>query len=120
MKGTKMNKKLRSEVQKPENWDFETPIVRKSSKPTRIVVSVAFRLDDFQQVSKCAHLVGEKTSQFIRDAAIEKSKAKNSVIFVYGSGSLGTQWSDEQISAITRVSGRQVSNSENLVAVTHG
>jgi hypothetical protein len=114
-----MSKKLSSEIQKIENWDFEHPIVRKPSKPARIVVSVAFHQDDFQQVSKCARLIGEKTSQYIRDAAIEKSRVKSPVIFVNGSGSLGAQWYDVQVSAITRVSGRQVIDSENLVTITH-
>ena len=62
-----------SELEKLDSWDVKQPQVRPPVKPSRLVVSVSFLRKDFEQISKHAELIGKKTSQFIRDAAIEKT-----------------------------------------------
>jgi len=79
-----------SELEKLENWDTNQAEVRQPQKPSRVVFSVAFQRDDFDRVSKYAELSGKKTSEFIREAAIEKTMAKGELLFK--SGSQETSW----------------------------
>ena len=62
-----------SELQNPETWDIEQAVVLPATQKPRAVVSVAFSRQDFILVNEAAHQINEKTSQFIRDAALEKA-----------------------------------------------
>lgn len=115
-----MSKELDAELEKPETWDFVHPQVRKPVKASRVVVSVAFHGDDFDRVSVYAESVGKKTSEFIRDAAIEKASGRESGMLLYGSGGTGTLWWTEKLLPITRVSGSPVEHAEPVAATTHG
>lgn len=46
------------------------------SKNKRAIVSVAFDSEDFQRISKLAADHGKYTSEFIRDAVLEKAHTK--------------------------------------------
>ncbi|MCL4534328.1 MAG: hypothetical protein M1370_04110 [Bacteroidetes bacterium] len=57
-----------------ENWDYENAEKRTGVKMPRAIVSVAFSREDFETVADHAHRLGMKTSEFIRQAALEKVK----------------------------------------------
>lgn len=112
-----MRKEHERELEKAESWDFEQPEVREPVKASRVVVSVAFRRDDFVPVSECAERLGKKISEFIREAAIEKATGRGAGVLVYSSGT-GTQLWIEHMPTITRVFGPSV-DLENVAATTH-
>lgn len=89
------------ELEGAETWDLERPEVREPVEASRVIVSVAFQRDDFNQVSEYAALVGKRTSAFIREAAIEKVVGCDEATLVYGSGSGGSQWWVEQMPSAT-------------------
>ena len=97
-----------SELEKLDSWDVQKPEVRPPIKPSRLVVSVSFQRNEFDQISKHAELIGKKTSQFIRDAAIAQTLPQVDFLFSYSfSGSLGTSWLTEQLPTYTAVSGNE-------------
>ena len=59
-------------LQNPDEWDFEHAERRSGVKQPRAVVSVAFSRDDFERVSGCAERLRKRTSEFIREAALER------------------------------------------------
>jgi hypothetical protein len=78
------------ELQRDENWDFDNAERRPGKKAVRVVVSVAFRGDDFDRVSQCAEQLGKRTSEFIRDAALAQVDAlKETARLATFSGSIG-------------------------------
>ena len=112
-------RKNQEELERLETWNTNQVEIRKPKKPSRVVFSVAFRRDDFDHISKYAELCGKKTSEFIRDAAIEKAfNPTESALFLFGSGSQGTLWSTEQMPTITVVSGSQVKRPEEAPSLT--
>ena len=78
----------RESLQDPENWDFERAERRGGVKGARAIVSVAFGRDDFESVAACAERNGKRTSEFIREAALEKASSRGS--FVSFSGTRGS------------------------------
>lgn len=62
-----------SELRNPENWDVDRAVVRPGIKNARAVVSVAFSREDFERVTDAAQKSGVKTSEFIREAALNKA-----------------------------------------------
>jgi len=94
MKGNKnMNKKHDVELERLDTWDVDKAKIKQPVKPSRVVFSVAFKRDDFEHISKHASLLGKKTSQFIRDAAIQKALQQSEpVLFSYVSFSLDASW----------------------------
>ena len=67
-----------SELRNPENWDIDNGVVRPGKK-VRTVVSVAFSREEIEVVAKAAQQVREKTSEFIRGAALDKASAMSQV-----------------------------------------
>lgn len=97
-----------SELEKLDSWDVEQAQVRPPVKPSRLVVSVSFPRKEFEQISKHAELVDKKISQFIRDAAIEKTLPQRDFLLLSSfSGSLGASWLTEQLPTFTIVSGHE-------------
>jgi hypothetical protein len=117
--GDSMSNERDSELKKAETWDFEKPEVREPVKYSRAVVSVAFRRDDFTQVSEFAGRIGKRTSEFIREAAIEKATGQGAWTVVYGSGSAGSLWWAGQIPTNTLASGSQVEYPEEALVATY-
>ena len=114
-----MDKTEDSEIEKLDNWDVDKADVKLPVKPSRVVVSVSFQRDDFELVSKHAALLGIKTSQFIRDAVIERTlKQSSPVLFSTCSFSLGASWLTDQMPPITLVSGKQVEHPQTLISTT--
>jgi hypothetical protein len=114
-----MRNKQNSELENLKNWDTDRIEVRQPKKPSRVVFSVAFQRDDFDRVAKYAELCGKKTSEFIRDAAIEKTLMQEKFVsFLFGSGSSGTIWSSEQLPPITVVPGLLIEHPEDIPALT--
>ena len=104
-----MNENYRDDrdLQDPESWDYEHAEARAPVKSARVVVSVAFRRDDFEIVSKYAERLRKKTSEFIREAAIEKATSQNSITYVQGFGSLGSLWLSSNLPSSTRASAHE-------------
>ena len=117
--GGNMNKERDRELEKRESWDFTGAEVGHPVKASRVVVSVAFRRYDFALVSEYAERVRKKTSEFIREAAIEKAGGQGAGMLVYVSGSIGTSWWTEQMPAITRTLGLLVEQPEMEPATTY-
>jgi hypothetical protein len=89
-----MAKKSEHELKNPESWDFDHLEVRDPVKSPRVVVSVAFPRESFNTISQYAELLGKKTSEFIREAALEKTKTRGLEMKVYDYGSTGSLWFD--------------------------
>lgn len=113
-----MNDERHREIENSESWDYERPQMREPVKASRVVVSVAFRREDFAQISVYAERWGKKVSEFIREAAIEKATGQGKGMLVYGGGSSGTSWWLEQLPPLTQVTGA-VKRSEEALAITH-
>ena len=114
-----MKNKRNSELENLENWDTDNIKVRQPKKPSRVVFSVAFQRDDFDRISRYAELCGKKTSEFIRDAAIENTLTQEKFVsYLFGSGSSGTIWSSGQMSPITIVPGLLIEHPEDISAIT--
>ena len=60
-------------LQNPENWDVDQAAVRPGTKKARAVVSVAFNRYDFELVVGAAQRSQVKTSEFIREAALDRA-----------------------------------------------
>ena len=61
-----------AELENEDQWDFDAAEVRPAVARSRAVVSVAFAREDFERVSECAERQRKRTSEFIREAALEK------------------------------------------------
>lgn len=97
-----MRKDYESELENPDTWDTNKSEVRQPVKSQRVVFSVSFHRDDFDLVSKYAELCGKKTSEFIREAAIEKASEKGELAqIVFRGGSQGMLFIMDQIPANT-------------------
>jgi len=114
-----MDKERDHELEKAETWDFEQPEVRKPVKASRVVVSVAFQRDDLARVSEYAERIGKRTSEFIREATIEKALGRGAGTLVFGSGSAGSLWWIEQMPTITLAFGSWVEHPEETPATTY-
>ncbi len=62
------------ELKDPRNWDLEAPVTREGVKNPRAVVSVALAREDFELVTRVARMSGMKTSEFIREASLERAR----------------------------------------------
>jgi len=70
----------------PEAWDIESAEVLPATPKPRAVVSVAFSREDFNVVTNAAESLGVKTSEFIREAALDKAATVAKVTyFAFGS-----------------------------------
>ena len=114
-----MNKNKNSELERLDNWDVDRAKVKSPVKPSRLVVSVSFKRDDFERVSKHAEVLGKKTSQFIRDTVIANTFNKNeSVPVSYYYLCFGPSWFTDQGPSVTYVSGNQIELPQAEIART--
>lgn len=74
------------------SWDYEHAETREPVKSPRVVVSVAFRWDDFQRVAQYAERAGKKTSEFIREAAIDRATGRGTESVWQLTSSPGAFW----------------------------
>jgi hypothetical protein len=116
-----MNTEEDRKLEQAETWDFEQPVAHAPVKASRVVVSVAFRREDFDQVSAYAEQAGKKVSEFIREAAIEKAIGQRTSTLAHGSGSVGTTWWADR-TPVTRVVayGLSVKSRTDESATTYG
>jgi hypothetical protein len=98
-----MDKKHEKNLGNTENWDYNNLKINEPVKSPRVVVSVAFPNEDFITVSQYAEGLGKKTSEFIREAALEKAKNKGLGIMVYDFGSTGSLWFERNLPSSTKV-----------------
>ena len=56
-----------------ETWDIDQVVVSPGVQKPRAVVSVSFNRADFERVVHAAHQSAMKTSEFIRNASLEKA-----------------------------------------------
>jgi hypothetical protein len=66
-----------------EPWDYERAERRPAVKGARAVVSVAFPREDFERVSQAAKRRALRTSEFIREAALEKAVGQPAALTSY-------------------------------------
>jgi hypothetical protein len=62
------------ELQDPQQWEFERAEKRRGVKRSRAVVSVAFSREDYERVVDAAQRHRIRTSEFIRNAALEHAR----------------------------------------------
>jgi hypothetical protein len=84
-----MNKNFEHQLENPENWDYEHAETKEPVKSPRVVISVAFRRHDFETVSDYAEHLGKKTSEFIREAALDKATHRTSESLIHSLSSSG-------------------------------
>jgi len=98
-----MERKLENDLENQETWDYNNLEIKEPVKSPRVVMSVAFPHEDFLIVSKYAESLGKKTSEFIREAALEKSKSRGLEITISDFGSSGSLWFGRNLPSSTRV-----------------
>lgn len=103
------------ELQNTENWDFEHVQKGRRTRPQRAIVSVAFSREDFEKVGKCAEQLGKRTSEFIREAALEKAECEGrlAVLSSFSSSTSHAVFSD-RVFPTTRVAAQVVELSGEL------
>lgn len=69
-----MDERMDRELQAPESWDDASAQLHEPRTQRRAVVSVAFPSEDLESVSEAARSNNMKLSEFIRTAALEKSR----------------------------------------------
>ena len=114
-----MENKKNNELENLENWDIEKAQIKRPVKKSRVVVSIALQHDEFELISKHAELLGKKTSQFIREAAIEKTlQIGESLLFSSMSGSSGSSWAINHLGTMTIAQGQQVEENPESKVIT--
>jgi len=98
-----------AELENAETWDYETAERRLGVKGARAVVSVAFSRDDFERVSAWAEQVGKRTSEFIREAALERVGRQGNSATLSSSSGPGWLVVTHKPTPTTRVSGASAS-----------
>lgn len=106
------------ELEREESWDYEQPEIRGPVRVPRVVVSVAFRRDDFEPVARYAERMGKKISEFIREAAIEKAVGTGGRILMFSTGSGVIIWGVSERPSITRVLAMPIQGPEYAVVTT--
>ena len=92
------------DLESADYWDYQRAKKRPPVNSGRAVVSVAFARSDFEVVALYAERLGLRTSQFIRDAAIERATDRSEVIaFLWAGGSTGTFMVDKSPGQFTLV-----------------
>ena len=104
-------KNVEDKLTNTKNWDYENLEIKEPVKSPRVVVSVAFSHNDFSTVSIYAKKAGKKTSEFIREAALEKANQQKLEIMVGDFGSTGSLWFDRYLPSSTRT---------NILVKEHG
>lgn len=66
-----------TDLERPEQWDFERAARRRGVRAPRAVVSVAFRREDFELVAAAAERANMKLSEFIRAAALAAARSRS-------------------------------------------
>lgn len=61
----------RQQIQDSKEWDWDSAEARPPVRNRRVVLSVAFKSPEFQRVSSYAARIGKRTSEFVREAAIQ-------------------------------------------------
>lgn len=114
-----MTRPCECDLERAATWDYQQAEVKQPMKNPRAVVSVALSHDDFSRISAHAQRAGKKTSQFIREAALEKvaGTCKPSVAYVVDS--TGILWVPGQMHTISQVSGSQVEQPDETLATTY-
>ena len=114
-----MDKERDRELEEAETWDFEKPEVKKPVKASRVVVSVAFQRDDFARVSEYAEQTGKRTSEFIREAAIEKTTGRGAWALMTGASGAGSWLSTTQMPPTTEVFALPLDRPEEITLLTY-
>ncbi len=70
----KSQNQVEAELQDPASWDAGRGFEQTGNPSRRAVVSVPFGREDFSAVAQAARREGMRTSEFIREAAIEKAR----------------------------------------------
>ena len=63
-----------AELQDPATWNADKGFVQPGNPSRRAIVSVPFARDDFAAIVQAARRAGLRTSEFIREAAIERAR----------------------------------------------
>jgi hypothetical protein len=102
-KGIEVNNKIENELENSENWDFEHAEKKQPTKALRVIVSVAFKKNDFTIISNYAERMDKKVSEFIREAALDKASGRASITVVNAFGSTGSVWCGQNLPSSTQV-----------------
>lgn len=76
------------DLENVEQWDLENAEMHAPAKSARVVVSVSFPRSTFDRVAQRAEQLGLRTSEFIREAAIEKAASPEPAQVISFSGTL--------------------------------
>ena len=111
---------MEKQLEDEQSWDFDAAVVGVPPKLSRVVCSVAFQRREFDLVAAYAERVGKKTSQFIREAAMEKAAGgPGPAASMYASGSAGTIWVHGPILATSAVAAAVKADLSESDAVTY-
>lgn len=117
-----MSDKELADLQNADSWDFGEAERRPGVKGARAVVSVAFSREDFDHVTACADQISKRTSEFIREAALERASRLMGSATLSSSSGPGWIVITHKPTPTTRVSGapssKQIAPNEAEVLTT--
>jgi hypothetical protein len=115
-----MNDQELHDLERADTWDFEAAEKSPPATKPRAVVSVAFAREEYERVASRAEQVGKKTSEFIRDAAMQEARRPLGVqtTALTTTASLGVVTPQAVRQAITRSMRRDVSEQTGRLART--
>jgi hypothetical protein len=100
------------------NQERDQPENIEPVKSARVVVSVAFQKNDFARVAASARRHGKKTSEFIRDAALEQAGGQSPRNQIYAFGNSGSLWLGNTLPSVTQVRSAEIKQILNDTALT--
>ena len=112
------DKELR-ELQNADSWDYEHAQRRPRIRKPRAVVSVAFSREDFERVAEHAQRLGMRTSELIRQAALDLAQnTGGQAEVIFASSGLGSVIYSTKMPPVTVVNGKPVFNSQQSLLLT--
>jgi hypothetical protein len=97
-----MNKKIEKDLENQENWDFEKAEAKEPARSPRVVVSVAYKNQDFDIVADYAERTGKKVSEFIREASLEKATGRGSTFSIHSASGTASIWCSHMLPNVTQ------------------
>lgn len=70
---TKISPDELEQLQDSDSWDFPNAQRRDPEPNRRVIVSVGFQRSDYELVTSAAERCGQRISQFIREAAVDRA-----------------------------------------------
>ena len=89
-----------TQLQDESEWDFEAGERQRAPRGHRAVVSVSFKTADFTLVSEAARKRDQLLSQFIREAALDRARERETVTIVHETVTINMSRAPKQVETL--------------------